>query len=121
MFRYLQYFIIILITSGISANYTHMLNHNKLRNLEREIEIQSKKNKERSVPLTMEEALESMYESSVFILKRVNNETKEEMDPELVDEIKLSCKQVLNILEDEGGLKLEVSSSDDSSFENLDS
>ena len=44
MFRYLQYFIIIFITSGISANYTHMLNHNKLRNLEREIEIQSKKN-----------------------------------------------------------------------------
>ena len=42
MFRYLQYFIIIFITSGISANYTHMLNHNKLRNLEREIEIQSK-------------------------------------------------------------------------------
>jgi len=139
MFRYLHYFIIILITSGISVNYSHILNNHKLLTMKKTLERLSKENQKlkekKNIPSTMENALDTIYYSIVYMLKEVNNIDLEELDNELVDEIKSSCKQILETLtkeeelsvevdhstssEDEG-LTLEVESSDDS-FENLSS
>ena len=139
MFRYFHYFIIILITSGISVNYTHILNNHKLLTMKKNLERLSKENQKlkekKNIPSTMENALDTIYHSIVYMLKEVNNIDLEELDNELVDEIKSSCKQILETLtkeeklsvvvdhstssEDEG-LTLEVESSD-GSFENLSS
>mgnify|MGYP001312562797 CR=1 FL=1 len=139
MFRYFHYFIIILITSGISVNYTHILNNHKLLTMKKNLERLSKENQKlkekKNIPSTMENALDTIYYSIVYMLKEVNNIDPEELDNELVDEIKSSCKQILETLtkeeklsvevdhstssEDEG-LTLEVESSD-GSFENLSS
>ena len=143
MFRYFHYFIIILITSGISVNYTHILNNHKLLTMKKNLERLSKENqnlkekgkKNKNIPSTMENALDMIYHSIAYMLKEVNNIELEELDNELVDEIKSSCKQILETLtkeeklsvevdhstssEDEG-LTLEVESSD-GSFENLSS
>ena len=143
MFRYFHYFIIILITSGISVNYTHILNNHKLLTMKKNLERLSKENqnlkgkgkKNKNIPSTMENALDMIYHSIAYMLKEVNNIELEELDNDVVDEIKLSCKQILETLrkeeelsvevdhssssEDEG-LTLEVESSD-GSFENLSS
>ena len=139
MFRYFHYFIIILITSGISVNYTHILNNHKLLTMKKNLKRLSKENQKlkekKNIPSTMENALDTIYHSIVYMLKEVNNIDLEELDNELVDEIKSSCKQILETLtkeeklsvevdhstssEDEG-LTLEVESSD-GSFENLSS
>ena len=139
MFRYFHYFIIILITSGISVNYSHILNNHKLLTMKKNLERLSKENQKlkekKNIPSTMENALDTIYHSIVYMLKEVNNIDLEELDNELVDEIKSSCKQILETLtkeeklsvevdhstssEDEG-LTLEVESSD-GSFENLSS
>ena len=143
MFRYFQYFIIILITSGISVNYNHILNNHKLLTMKKNLERLSKENqnlkekekKNKNIPSTMEDALDMIYHSIVYMLKEVNNIELEELDNDVVNEIKSSCKQILETLtkeeklsvevdhstssEDEG-LTLEVESSD-GSFENLSS
>ena len=139
MFRYFHYFIIILITSGISVNYTHILNNHKLLTMKKNLERLSKENQKlkekKNIPSTMENALDTIYHSIVYMLKEVNNIDLEELDNDVVDEIKSSCKQILETLrkeeelsvevdhssssEDEG-LTLEVESSD-GSFENLSS
>ena len=83
----------------------------------------------------MEDSLDMIYHSIVYMLKEVNNIELEELDNDVVNEIKSSCKQILETLtreeelsvevdhstssEDEG-LTLEVESSD-GSFENLSS
>ena len=143
MFRYFHYFIIILITSGISVNYNHILNNHKLLTMKKNLERLSKENqnlkekekKNKNIPSTMEDALDMIYHSIVYMLKEVNNIELEELDNDVVNEIKSSCKQILETLtkeeelsvevdhstssEDEG-LTLEVESSD-GSFENLSS
>lgn len=143
MFRYFHYFIIILITSGISVNYNHILNNHKLLTMKQNLERLSKENqnlkekekKNKNIPSTMEDALDMIYHSIVYMLKEVNNIELEELDNDVVNEIKSSCKQILETLtkeeelsvevdhstssEDEG-LTLEVESSD-GSFENLSS
>ena len=143
MFRYFHYFIIILITSGISVNYNHILNNHKLLTMKKNLERLSKENqnlkekekKNKNIPSTMEAALDLIYHSIVYMLKEVNNIELEELDNDVVNEIKSSCKQILETLtkeeelsvevdhstssEDEG-LTLEVESSD-GSFENLSS
>lgn len=143
MFRYFHYFIIILITSGISVNYTHILNNHKLLTMKKNLERLSKENqnlkekgeKNKNIPSTMENALDMIYHSIAYMLKEVNNIELEELDNDVVYEIKSSCKQILETLtkeeelsvevdhssssEDEG-LTLEVESSD-GSFENLSS
>jgi len=143
MFRYFHYFIIILITSGISVNYNHILNNHKLLTMKKNLERLSKENqnlkekekKNKNIPSTMDDALDMIYHSIVYMLKEVNNIELEELDNDVVNEIKSSCKQILETLtkeeelsvevdhstssEDEG-LTLEVESSD-GSFENLSS
>jgi hypothetical protein len=143
MFRYFHYFIIILITSGISVNYTHILNNHKLLTMKKNLERLSKENqnlkekekKNKNIPSTMEDALDMIDHSIAYMLKEVNNIELEELDNDVVNEIKSSCKQILETLtkeeelsvevdhstssEDEG-LTLEVESSD-GSFENLSS
>ena len=143
MFRYFHYFIIILITSGISVNYNHILNNHKLLTMKKKLERLSKENqnlkekekKNKNIPSTMENAIDMIYHSIVYMLKEVNNIELEELDNDVVNEIKSSCKQILETLtkeeelsvevdhstssEDEG-LTLEVESSD-GSFENLSS
>ena len=143
MFRYFHYFIIILITSGISVNYNHILNNHKLLTMKKKLERLSKENqnlkekgkKNKNIPSTMENALDMIYHSIAYMLKEVNNIELEELDNDVVNEIKSSCKQILETLtkeeelsvevdhstssEDEG-LTLEVESSD-GSFENLSS
>ena len=102
MFRYFHYFIIILITSGISVNYSHILNNHKLLTMKKNLERLSKENQKlkekKNIPSTMENALDTIYHSIVYMLKEVNNIDLEELDNELVDEIKSSCKQILETL-----------------------
>ena len=121
MIRYLNYFIIAFITSGLSASYINMINHNKLCNMEDELKKQYQENKELKktikAPKKMDEVLNTMYDSIIFILKEVNNVNAEKMDQELVDGIKLTCNQILESLTPKSPLKLEVESDD--SFENL--
>ena len=121
MIRYLNYFIIAFITSGLSASYINMINHNKLCNMEDELKKQYQENKELKetikAPKKMDEVLNTMYDSIIFILKEVNNVNGEKMDQELVDGIKLTCNQILESLTPKSPLKLEVESDD--SFENL--
>ena len=130
-------------TSGISVNYIHILNNHKLLTMKKNLERLSKENqnlkekgkKNKNIPSTMENALDMIYHSIAYMLKEVNNIELEELDNDVVDEIKSSCKQILETLrkeeelsvevdhssssEDEG-LTLEVESSD-GSFENLSS
>ena len=121
MIRYLNYFIIAFITSGLSASYINMINHNKLCNMENELKKQYQENKKLKetikAPKKMDEVLNTMYGSIIFILKEVNNVNAEKMDQELVDGIKLTCNQILESLTPKSPLKLEVETDD--SFENL--
>ena len=121
MIRYLNYFIIAFITSGLSASYINMINQNKIGSMEDELKKQYQENKELKEaikpPQKMDEVLNTIYESIIFILKEVNNVKSEKMDPELVDGIKLTCNQILESLTPKSPLKLEVESDD--SFENL--
>ena len=121
MIRYLNYFIIAFITSGLSASYINMINQNKIGSMEDELKKQYQENKELKEaikpPQKMDEVLNTMYDSIIFILKEVNNVNAEKMDQELVDGIKLTCNQILESLTPKSPLKLEVESDD--SFENL--
>ena len=121
MIRYLNYFIIAFITSGLSASYINMINQNKIGSMEDELKKQYQENKELKEaikpPQKMDEVLNTMYESIIFILKEVNNVKPEKMDSELVEGIKLTCNQILESLTPKSPLKLEVESDD--SFENL--
>ena len=121
MIRYLNYLIIAFITSGLSASYVNMINHNRICNMEDELKKQFEENKELKEaikpPKKMDEVLNTIYESIIFILKEVNNVKAKKMDPELVDGIKLTCNQILESLSPKPSLKLEVESDD--SFENL--
>ena len=123
MFRYFHYFIIILITSGISVNYTHILNNHKLLTMKKNLERLSKENQKlkekKNIPSTMENALDTIYYSIVYMLKEVNNIDPEELDNELVDEIKSSCKQILETLTKEEKLSVEVDHSTSSEDEEL--
>ena len=121
MIRYLNYFIIAFITSGLSASYLTMINNHKISNMEDELKKQYQENKELKEkikpPKQMDEVLNTIYDSIIFILKEVNNVNAEKMDEELVDGIKLTCNQILESLTPKSPLKLEVESDD--SFENL--
>ena len=123
MFRYLHYFIIIFITSGISANYTHILNNHKLltmkKNLERLSNENQKLKEKQRIPSTMDDALNIIYESIIYMLKEVNNVNPEELDNDLVDEIKLSCKQIIEILTKDEQLSVKVDHSSSSGDEEL--
>ena len=113
MFRYFHYFIIILITSGISVNYTHILNNHKLLTMKKNLERLSKENqklkekKNKNIPSTIDDALDMIYHSIAYMLKEVNNIELEELDNDVVDEIKLSCKQILETLTKEEIRELE--------------
>ena len=123
MFRYFHYFIIILITSGISVNYTHILNNHKLLTMKKNLERLSKENQKlkekKNIPSTMENALDMIYHSIAYMLKEVNNIELEELDNDVVDEIKSSCKQILETLRKEEELSVEVDHSSSSEVEGL--
>ena len=124
MFRYLNYLIIALITSGISASYVNLINHNTLCTMDNHLKLQSEENKKlkeeiKETPKTIDDALERMYASTVFLLKHVNTMNIDDLDIDVVDEIKLSCTQILETLTPKSPLKLEVVSDD--SFEDVDS
>ena len=124
MFRYLNYLIIALITGGISASYVNLINHNTLCTMDNHLKIQYEENKKlkeeiKETPKTIDDALERMYASTVFLLKQVNTMDIDDLDIDVVDEIKLSCTQILETLTPKSPLKLEVVS--DESFEDVDS
>ena len=121
MIRYLNYFIIAFITSGLSASYVNMINQNRICSMEDELRKQYEENKELkekiNIPKKMDSVLNTIYDSIIFVLKEVNNVKAEKMDKELVEGIKLTCNQILESLTPKSPLKLEVES--DESFENL--
>ena len=124
MFRYLNYFIIAFITSGLSASYVNLINHNMICTMDNQLKRQNEQNKKlkeeiEESPKTIDDALERMYSSTVFILKKVNSIDINDLDIDVVDEIKLSCNRILETLTPKSSLKLEIVSDD--SFEDVNS
>jgi len=89
------------------------------KNLERLSKENQKLKEKKNIPSTMENALDTIYHSIVYMLKEVNNIDLEELDNELVDEIKSSCKQILETLTKEEKLSVEVDHSTSSEDEEL--
>ena len=74
MIRYLNYFIIAFITSGLSASYINMINHNKLCNMEDELKKQYQENKKLKetikAPKKMDEVLKNESKKFGVSLKK---------------------------------------------------
>ena len=124
MFRYLNYFIIAFITSGISSSFVNLINHNMICTMDDQLKRQTGENKKlkeeiEKNPKTIDDALERMYASTIFLLKRVNSIDINDLDIDVVDEIKLSCNRILETLTPKSSLKLEIVSDD--SFEDVNS